>query len=114
MSIRALARAAGLTDTAVRSTETGASMPSIATVEAFAIALGVSTGWLASTDSGRWSYQAATCGGVASAKPRLSARRSGSLQRPRAACSGDKPGDSTVHDHMKVGPKRRQGPAWLP
>lgn len=47
LTMRALARAAGLTDTAVRSTETGASMPSIATVEAFAIALGVSPGWLA-------------------------------------------------------------------
>ena len=39
-------RASGLTDTAVRSTETGASVPSIATVEAFAIALAVSPGWL--------------------------------------------------------------------
>ncbi len=38
LTMRALARAAGLTDTAVRSTETGASMPSVATVEAFAIA----------------------------------------------------------------------------
>ena len=47
LTMRALARAAGLTDTAVRSTETEASMPSIATVEAFAIALGVSPGWLA-------------------------------------------------------------------
>jgi transcriptional regulator with XRE-family HTH domain len=47
LTMRALARAAGLTDTAVRSTETGASMPGIATVEAFAIALGVSPGWLA-------------------------------------------------------------------
>ena len=47
LTMRALARAAGLTDTAVRSTETGTSMPSIATVEAFAIALGVSPGWLA-------------------------------------------------------------------
>lgn len=46
LTMRALARAAGLTDTAVRSTETGSSMPSIATVEAFAIALGVSPGWL--------------------------------------------------------------------
>ena len=40
--MRTLARAAGLTDTAVRSTETGASMPSVANVEAFAIALEVS------------------------------------------------------------------------
>ena len=47
LTMRALARAAGLTDTAVRSTETGTSMPSIATVEAYAIALGVSPGWLA-------------------------------------------------------------------
>jgi transcriptional regulator with XRE-family HTH domain len=47
LTMRALARAAGLTDTAVRSTEMGTSMPSIATVEAFAIALGVSPGWLA-------------------------------------------------------------------
>ena len=47
LTMRALARAAGLTDTAVRSTETGASMPSIATVEAFGIALGASPGWLA-------------------------------------------------------------------
>ena len=47
LTMRALARAAGLTDTAVRSTEAGTSMPSIATVEAFAIALGVSPGWLA-------------------------------------------------------------------
>ncbi len=47
LTMRALARAAGLTDTAVRSTETGASMPSLATVESFAVALGVSPGWLA-------------------------------------------------------------------
>jgi transcriptional regulator with XRE-family HTH domain len=47
LNMRALARAAGLTHTAVRSTETGASMPSIATVEAFAVALGVSPAWLA-------------------------------------------------------------------
>jgi transcriptional regulator with XRE-family HTH domain len=47
LTMRALARAAGLTDTAVRSTETGASMPSIATVESFAVALGVSPAWLA-------------------------------------------------------------------
>ena len=46
LTMRALARAAGLTDTAVRSTETGASIPSIATVEAFAIALEVSPGCL--------------------------------------------------------------------
>jgi transcriptional regulator with XRE-family HTH domain len=47
LTMRALARAAGLTDTAVRSTETGASMPGIATVESLAVALGVSPGWLA-------------------------------------------------------------------
>ena len=47
LNMRALARAAGLTHTAVRSTETGASMPSIATVESFAVALGVSPAWLA-------------------------------------------------------------------
>ena len=47
LNLRALARAAGLTHTAVRSTETGASMPSIATVESFAVALGVSPAWLA-------------------------------------------------------------------
>ena len=47
LTMRALARAAGLTDTAVRSTETGSSMPTLATVEAFANALGVSPGWLA-------------------------------------------------------------------
>ena len=47
LNMRALARAAGLTHTAVRSTETGASMPGIATVESFAVALGVSPGWLA-------------------------------------------------------------------
>ena len=47
LTMRALARAAGLTDTAVRSTETGTSMPSIATVEALAVALGVSPAWLA-------------------------------------------------------------------
>ena len=46
LTMRGLARASGLTDTAVRSTETGASVPSIATVEAFAIALAVSPGWL--------------------------------------------------------------------
>lgn len=47
LTMRALAQAASLTHTAVRSTETGASMPSIATVEAFAVALGVSPAWLA-------------------------------------------------------------------
>ncbi len=47
LNMRALARAAGLTHTAVRSTETGASMPGIATAEALAIALGVSPAWLA-------------------------------------------------------------------
>ncbi len=47
LTMRALARAAGLTDTAVRSTEAGSSMPTLATVEAFATALGVSPGWLA-------------------------------------------------------------------
>lgn len=47
LTMRAVARAAGLTDTAVRSTETGASMPTIATAEALAVALGVSPAWLA-------------------------------------------------------------------
>ncbi len=47
LNMRALARAAGLTHTAVRSTETGASTPGIATVESFAVALGVSPAWLA-------------------------------------------------------------------
>ncbi len=47
LTMRALARAAGLTDTAVRSTETGASIPTIATVEALAVALNVSAAWLA-------------------------------------------------------------------
>ena len=47
LSMRALARAAGLTDTAVRTTETGATMPGLDTAEALAKALGVSPGWLA-------------------------------------------------------------------
>ena len=47
LSMRALARAAGLTDTAVRTTETGATMPGIDTAEALSNALGVSPGWLA-------------------------------------------------------------------
>ncbi len=47
LSMRALARAAGLTDTAVRTTETGATMPGLDTAEALANALGVSPGWLA-------------------------------------------------------------------
>jgi transcriptional regulator with XRE-family HTH domain len=47
LTMRALARAAGLTDTAVRSTESGASIPSIATAESLAKALGVSPAWLA-------------------------------------------------------------------
>lgn len=47
LTILALADSAGLSHNAVRSTETGASIPSIATAEAFAIALGVSPGWLA-------------------------------------------------------------------
>lgn len=46
LSMRALARAASLTDTAVRSTETGATIPTVATVEALARALNVSPGWL--------------------------------------------------------------------
>ncbi len=50
--MRAIARTAGLTDTAVRSTETGASMPSVANVEAFAIALEVSP---VSWHTGFWS-----------------------------------------------------------
>ena len=47
LTVLALATAAGLSHSAVRSTETESSIPSIATVEAFAIALGVSPGWLA-------------------------------------------------------------------
>lgn len=47
LSALTLATGAGLSHNAVRSTETGASMPSIATAEALAIALGVSPGWLA-------------------------------------------------------------------
>ena len=47
LSMRALARLAGLTDTAVRSTESGLSVPSIATAEAFAHALNISPAWLA-------------------------------------------------------------------
>ena len=47
LSMRALARAAGLTGTGVRSTENGETMPNIATVEALAKVLAVSPGWLA-------------------------------------------------------------------
>lgn len=47
LTMRALARLAGLTDTAVRSTETGSSVPTVATLEAFAHALEVSPAWLA-------------------------------------------------------------------
>lgn len=47
LSMRALARLAGLTDTAVRSTESGLSVPSIATAEALAKALDLSPAWLA-------------------------------------------------------------------
>lgn len=47
LTMRALARAAKLTDTAVRTTETGASVPNVATVESLAKALDVSAGWLA-------------------------------------------------------------------
>ena len=47
LTMRALARLAGLTDTAVRSTETGSSLPTVATLEAFAHALEVSPAWLA-------------------------------------------------------------------
>lgn len=47
LTMRALARLAGLTDTAVRTTETGTTVPSVATVEALANALAVSPGWLA-------------------------------------------------------------------
>lgn len=47
LSMRALARLAGLTDTAVRTTEAGITVPTVATVEEFAKALGVSPAWLA-------------------------------------------------------------------
>lgn len=47
LSMRALARLAGLTDTAVRTTEAGVTVPTVATVEDFAKALDVSPGWLA-------------------------------------------------------------------
>ena len=47
LTMRALARLAGLTDTAVRSTESGSSVPTVATLEAFAHALEVSPAWLA-------------------------------------------------------------------
>ncbi len=47
LSMRALARSAGLTDTAVRSTETGSTIPGLETTERLAVALGVSPGWLA-------------------------------------------------------------------
>ncbi len=47
LSVLGLATWAGLSHNAVRSTERGASMPTLATAEALAIALGVSAGWLA-------------------------------------------------------------------
>ncbi len=47
LSMRALARSAGLTDTAVRTTETGSTIPGLETTERLAVALGVSPGWLA-------------------------------------------------------------------
>jgi len=47
LTMRALARLAGLTDTAVRTTENGDTVPTLATVEAFADALGLSPAWLA-------------------------------------------------------------------
>jgi transcriptional regulator with XRE-family HTH domain len=47
MTMRALSEKAGLSHPTARSTESGASMPTIATVEALANALGVSPGWLA-------------------------------------------------------------------
>ena len=46
LTMRELARRADLTDTAVRTTENGVTVPSIATVEALAKALKVSPGWL--------------------------------------------------------------------
>lgn len=47
LTMRALARLAGLTDTAVRTTENGDTVPTLATVEAFADALNLSPAWLA-------------------------------------------------------------------
>ncbi len=47
MTMRAVSEKAGLSHPIARSTESGASMPTIATVEALANALGVSPGWLA-------------------------------------------------------------------
>lgn len=47
LTMRALARLAGLTDTAVRTTETGSTMPNVATVESLANALAISPAWLA-------------------------------------------------------------------
>ena len=47
MTMRAVSEKAGLSHPTARSTESGASMPTIATVEALANALGVSPGWLA-------------------------------------------------------------------
>lgn len=47
MTMRALSEVAGLSHPTARSTESGASMPTIATAEALANALGVSPGWLA-------------------------------------------------------------------
>ena len=47
LTMRALSEKSGLSHPTARSTETGASMPTLATVEALANALGVSPGWLA-------------------------------------------------------------------
>ena len=47
LSMRAVARSAGLTDTAVRTTETAQTMPSLETAERLAVALAVSPAWLA-------------------------------------------------------------------
>ena len=47
LSMRALARAAALTEASVRATESGQTIPTIATVEALAVALGISPAWLA-------------------------------------------------------------------
>ncbi len=47
LSMRALARDAALTETTVRSTENGKTVPTIATVEALADALQLSPAWLA-------------------------------------------------------------------
>ncbi len=46
LSMRALARDAALTETTVRSTESGKTVPTIATVEALAVALRLSPAWL--------------------------------------------------------------------